>query len=324
MHPNLLNNHNSQIKIQIEEWLAKKADKKKIPTIPVETNLSAKDFQKNYIEKNMPVILRGMIEKWPARKKWDFDYFAKTYSNLHVNINLYDKSRVKDSTMKGLVEQIKIGDPKDPAYLQEWWFQHECPELLKDMIVPPHFAHDQNLKLLGYRNSTLWIGQKGAFTPVHQDTVFANIWTAQIRGRKEWFIFDKDAVIHPNKSGKPDFDKFLKEKKNHAMIGVLEAGDILYVPFKWWHRANTLENAISVNTFHISDEIAQRYIKDVMAIPIAMCLNRDILIKHDPMRYNITISRIKILAKLMGMNAENILGIELGNKEAGKGKIIND
>lgn len=290
----------------LEERILKTA-----PHVPVEENISPEEFEEKYVKANKPVILRGLVDKWPALEKWDFDFFAREHGEVAVNTNLYDAKHIKASNLNDLVKEIKNPTLDYAVYLQEWWFQNSCPDLLKDIIVPKNFAKDQNLKLLGFYNSTLWIGAKGAFTPVHQDTVYANIWTVQIKGKKEWILFDKNAVLKSDKNGNRDFDEFLANKDNHVMYCYLQKGDVLYVPYKWWHRARTLENAISLNTFFITDEIVQRYIRDVFSIPMAVALNKELLQKHDPMRYNICMGRINILSELLGYNKENVLNVKV-------------
>ncbi len=278
--------------------------------VPIETDLDPKDFQTKYVLRNRPVILRGVVDKWSASSKWDFNYFANEYGEIEVNVNLYDLKNTKQSNLKSLVKDIKNSDSNNPVYLQEWWFQTVCPNLLNDIKVPEYFVNDQNLKLFGFYNSTLWIGAKGAFTPIHQDSVFSNVWTAQIRGKKEWILFDKNAVLKSDGNGGGDYDDFLSNQNNGVIHCTLEAGDILYVPYKWWHRAQTLEDAISLNTFYITDEIVKRYISNVFSIPMAVALNRDLLQQHDMMRYNICMTRINILSELLGYDKENILKIK--------------
>lgn len=284
--------------------------RKNFSPVPVEKDITPQEFQKKYVKKNKPVILKGLVDKWPALQKWDFDFFANQHGDVAINANLYDAKNIKKTNIKTLIHEIKQATSGHPVYLQEWWFQNVCHDLLSDIIVPKNFKNDQNLKLLGFYNSTLWIGAKGAYTPVHQDTVFANIWTTQIRGKKEWFLFDKNATLKSGADGNPDYEEFLFNPKNHGMKCYLEQGDVLYVPHKWWHRAETLENAISLNTFYITDEIVKKYIADVMSIPMAISLNRELIQQNDPMRYNICMNRINILSELLGYNKENILKIK--------------
>lgn len=285
---------------------------KKSPHIPVEKNISVDEFKEKYVAKNKPVILRGIIDQWPAIEKWDFDYFANQHGNVEIDVNLYNPANTKKSNIKSLVNDIKTKAHELPIYLQEWWFQTVCPDLVNDVSIPNHFAEDQNFKIFGYHNFTLWIGAKGASTPVHQDMPYVNIWTSQIRGKKEWILFDKNATLLAGDDGKPDYQEFLSNPNNHVSYCILEKGDVLYVPYKWWHRAVTLEDAISLNTFYINDEIVRRYVTNVLSIPLAVALNKDLLQEHDMRRYNICMTRINMLSNLLGLNKDDILNVKSG------------
>lgn len=284
---------------------------KKCPHIPIEKNLSAADFKENYVKKNRPVILRGLLDKQQALKKWDFDFFAEQHGHLEIEANLYDPQNTKKTDLKSLIQEIKtMNSSKFPVYLQEWWFQTVCPELPSDVVIPEHFADDFNHRLMGFHNFTLWIGSKGSSTPLHQDLPFVNIWTSQIRGKKEWVIFDKNAKLFANENGQADYAEFLENSNNGVMHCLLEQGDVLYVPFKWWHRVRTIEDAISLNTFYVTEEILQRYVSNILAIPIAVALNKDLLLEHDLRRYNICMTRINMMSDLLGFDKSDVLRVK--------------
>lgn len=306
---NLMQNY-LQVEQDLKGFLGEKI-RHNSPRISIEKNISPEEFKDKYVLQNKPVILRGVLDKWPAMSKWDFDYFANLCGDAEVNVNLYDVKNTKRSNIKTLVKEMKKATIDAPVYLQEWWFQNICPDLLNDIVVPNYFTDDQNMKLLGFYNSTLWIGTKGAFTPLHQDSVFANIWTTQIRGKKEWILFNKNAVLNALKDGKADYEEFLANPENGVTYCLIEKGDVMYVPHKWWHRARTLEDSVSLNTFYITDEIVKRYLANIFAIPMAVALNKELLQNNDPMRYNICMARLDILSELLGYDKNNILKIRL-------------
>jgi Cupin-like domain len=311
MNENLLHNTNSSLKRDLDKMLRSELGTR-ITFSPIEEIgiISQDDFAEKYVRAQKPVLIKGGASTWPALTRWNFDFFGQTYGDVEVVANLYDVSSKKKMNFRQLASVLSEKQFSLPTYLQEWWFQENCKELLTDITVPNYFADDYNKKLLGFHNNTLWIGQKGAFTPVHQDTTFANVWSAQIMGSKEWILIDKSAVILANSEGKPDYDAFFAESKSMILKTVLEKGDILYIPHKWWHRAETLENAISLNTFYITEDIVQKYIRDVLSIPFSALLNKDLLLQYDPMRYNICMQRSEILIKMLGFDPKNILGID--------------
>ena len=37
-------------------------------------NISKRDFVKNYVKPQKPLVIEKMVDEWPAIQKWDFDY----------------------------------------------------------------------------------------------------------------------------------------------------------------------------------------------------------------------------------------------------------
>ena len=314
MQKNIFTNNNTQLKKELDTIL-KTNDKayisKPLQKVDEERNISVAEFKKCYVDNKRPVVLKGVLNGSSTFEKWGFDFFAQHYGQTEVVSNLYDVHNTAQVSLTALIDTITAGSSSHPVYLQEWWFQSHHPELLDDIEVPDFFADDKNAEVFGYMNHTLWIGQKSSYTPIHQDTVHANVWTAQLRGHKRWTLIDPSAVLHKTASEEPDIENFFERSMPMIYETVLEESDILYMPHKWWHRAETLSNAISLNTFYITPEILQSYIRDVLSIPLAASLNRDLLQDMDPMRYNICLQRADILAKNMGLNAGNILNIDM-------------
>lgn len=315
MRKNLLYNENSSLKRELDQRLREQSLPASQYTPVTEVrDISAAAFKDEFVTPQRPVVIRGGARDWAALSRWDFDFFARSYGDVEVVANLYDVQTKRKSTFRELVAVLQSPTYEQPTYLQEWWFQENCPELLNDMIVPEFFADDLNKTLLGFHNNTLWIGQKGAFTPIHQDTAYTNVWSAQIMGAKEWILIDKHAQILARDDGTPDYEAFFAAAENRLFKTVLDAGDILYMPHKWWHRAETLEHAISLNTFYITPDIVQNYLRDILSIPFAALLNQELLQTYDPMRYNICVRRSEILTKMLGLNAQNILGVDTSGK----------
>ncbi|XP_074103736.1 HSPB1 associated protein 1 isoform X2 [Cotesia typhae] len=145
----------------------------------------------------------------------------------------------------------------DYKYMHEWF--NEKPEILEAV----------DWKLFGFeksgKDSTLWIGSKGAHTNCHQDTYGCNL-IAQLHGRKEWLLFPPDSgaqlkqtripyeestiyskynFFSPTKSDREAFERVNKAAK----YIVLKQGQVLFVPKGWWHYVESLDFSISVNVW---------------------------------------------------------------------------
>ena len=49
-------------------------------------DISPEDFKKNYYDKMKPLVITGLAKKWPAYKKWNWDYFKDIVGNVKVGL----------------------------------------------------------------------------------------------------------------------------------------------------------------------------------------------------------------------------------------------
>ncbi|XP_075685160.1 HSPB1-associated protein 1 isoform X4 [Rhinoderma darwinii] len=114
------------------------------------------------------------------------------------------------------------------------------------------------------RDSTLWVGSRGANTPCHIDSYGCNL-VLQVQGRKKWHlfppedttylyptripyeessIFSKVNVVNPDQQHYPAFSK----ARPHVVT--LDPGQVLVVPRRWWHYVESVDDVtVSVNSW---------------------------------------------------------------------------
>lgn len=111
--------------------------------------------------------------------------------------------------------------------------------------------------------STLWVGSRGANTPCHYDTYGCNL-VAQLSGKKKWVLFPPEdtAKLYPSRLPFEESSVFSSVNVQSADLSrhpdfatatahevLLTPGDVLYVPPRWWHYVECVEDAVSVNTW---------------------------------------------------------------------------
>ena len=106
-------------------------------------------------------------------------------------------------------------------------------------------------------NGYVAFGGEGTFAK-HWDT--HDVFAVQLIGRKRWKVFEPTFPLPlPHQKSKEYKHECPAEP---VFDGILEAGDILYIPRGWWHEAIPLQNeetlhiAVGIHTAHVADYVA--------------------------------------------------------------------
>ncbi|KAL8170857.1 hypothetical protein V2J09_022661 [Rumex salicifolius] len=180
--------------------------------------LSLEGFLREYFLAGSPVIITDSMGHWPASKKW---------SNMN-----YLKRVAGDRTIP--VEVIK--------------------ELRKDILIPDYcYAGGGELRPLN-----AWFGPAGTVTPLHHDP-HHNI-LAQVVGKKYIRLYSASLSeeIYPHtetmlcNSSQVDLDDidgdaFPNFNDLEFIDCILDEGEMLYIPPKWWHYVRSLTPSFSVS-----------------------------------------------------------------------------
>lgn len=149
------------------------------------------------------------------------------------------------------------------------------PELYKDILVPEFCENDSKTIGLGRLYSVMmWLGPRGCVSPLHFDPL-DNIFMEH-KGRKRVLLFpsnggtdipwhyagheDQQSNTSPVDPEVLDWTQTTDASKNirekyplffeyapTRLECVLEPGDLLYIPSKWWHHVRSIDASISVN-----------------------------------------------------------------------------
>jgi hypothetical protein len=75
---------------------------------------------------------------------------------------------------------------------------------------------------------------------------FEQVFIVQTAGSKDYYFRRNTVDPHRPRQTRPDFSVFRQEKSPIAAARLL-AGDWLYIPARWWHVAQCLEDSLSVS-----------------------------------------------------------------------------
>ncbi|CAL9170948.1 lysine-specific demethylase JMJ30-like isoform X1 [Musa acuminata AAA Group] len=224
-------------------------------------SLSLETFICDYFLHDSPVIISGCIDHWPARTKWkDIAYLQRVAGDRTVPVEVgknYVCSEWKQEliTFSQFLERVHSNNcPSNLTYLAQHPLFDQIQELRDDIMIPDYcFAGGGELRSLN-----AWFGPLGTVTPLHQDP-HHNLF-AQVIGRKYIRLYPASASesLYPHTESmlsnssqvdldNIDFTEFPKVENLDFFDCVLEEGEMLYIPPKWWHYVRSLSTSFSVS-----------------------------------------------------------------------------
>lgn len=224
--------------------------------------LTVEDFLCQFFIRGAPVIITSAMISWPALTKWrNLDYLKKVAGNRTVPVEIgehYLASGWKQElmTMVELLERLQT--PQCSPYLRAYLAQHplfdQIPNLREDILIPDYCAASGG----ELQSINAWLGPIGTVTPLHHDPHHNLL--SQVIGRKYVRLYSPhvSSGMYPfgesmlsNSSqvdlDNPDYEKFPLAKNLPFLDCVLEEGEMLYIPPKWWHYVRSLTSSFSVS-----------------------------------------------------------------------------
>ncbi len=218
-----------------------------LQSIPMVKGISKEKFLKEYFIPQIPVVMEELTLDWPAREKWNFEYFREKVGEVIVPI--YDGKPAKGhQSSHGPVMKIRMKDyidilKKGPTDLRMFFFNllKNCPELLHDFKYP-----DLGVRFFK-KLPVLFVGGEGAKVVMHYDMDLANNFHFNFAGEKKVIIYSPSQTKHLYKvpysivsmeqidMEHPDFEHYPALLKAKGYKVTLKHGDALFIPSKWWH-----------------------------------------------------------------------------------------
>lgn len=210
------------------------------------------EFTREFVHRSRPVVFTRGTEGMPARSRWSLDWLEREHGSVFLKskqLSVRDWiSKLRAISAAGGIEYLSIplGD---------------IPGLAADLAIPRY----QRCSLLS--RTELWIGPGGTRTPVHCD--YSENLFCQVVGRKRFQLYPPSAIsVFEPALDFPLYRDYALEYADHerdgrgssleqilasAPIGpefdfVLEPGEVIYLPYRWYHRVSGLELSFSVSS----------------------------------------------------------------------------
>jgi hypothetical protein len=245
------------------------------PSVERRRQLSHREFLREYAKANRPVIITDALGNWPALGKWTPGFFAARSPRKRIKFK--DGSEL---LMKEFIDRVSVSSAANPApYWTNAPLDEHFPDLMGD-IDPRLVYFEPNWGARRYlhkgmqaslqRGATIEIyigGEGGSFPILHWDGLSTHAFLMQIYGRKRYYVWPPEDTPFmyaseetPNVSPirdvqNPDLEKYPLFAKAHLSSFVLEPGEMLFMPSRWWHTAKMLTPSItlSINTVNSSN-----------------------------------------------------------------------
>ncbi|KAJ8922340.1 hypothetical protein NQ315_004283 [Exocentrus adspersus] len=225
---------------------------------------SLEQFHREYFSTQIPVKLKGCMEHWPATNKWlDVNYLLHIAGDRTVPVEIgshyVDENWTqKLMTLKDFIKKHYLDNDSDIGYLAQHNLFDQITELKEDIRIPEYCCLSEDTENDTEPDINAWFGPKGTVSPLHHDP--KNNILAQVYGTKQLLLFSpKDSsYLYPHE-GKllfntaqvdpscPDLVKHPQFVKAKMYKCLLEPGEMLFIPMKWWHHVTALEKSFSVS-----------------------------------------------------------------------------
>jgi hypothetical protein len=234
------------------------------------SDLPYEAFVREYVRERKPVVVRDAVAEWPAMRTWTPEYFKATYPTKRVQVS-YTESMTFAEFIDGVLAST---EDKPGPYMYRLFIHEDMPELLADISPQNRYAFPRRFASPLMRSfwkrpdgylKLLIGGIGGRFPVMHFDGENAHATVTEIYGDKEFIMYapSDSAYLYPNPEipnkslvvdpHHVDRARFPLQEKATQFRTVLEPGDMVFIPCKWWHTARALTPSISLGT-NILDE----------------------------------------------------------------------
>ncbi len=231
------------------------------------TSITDNELFERFVCANRPCLLTDAAARWPALQRWSFDFFAKRFGSMQIQVQGDRNTDAQFEFNKvNLRRQVRLDDfiaycrqnaNDNNQYLtanNNLLRRPEMAGLTEDLgdlpLCDRARAHDM---------AHLWIGPGGTNTPLHHDENM--LWHTQLVGAKRWRLwsplewsrmYNHHAVFSPIDVHAPDLQRYPRFAQATALEVVVRPGEAIYLPPGWWHQVSALEPSISVNQTNFS------------------------------------------------------------------------
>ncbi|WWC93230.1 hypothetical protein V866_000063 [Kwoniella sp. B9012] len=253
--------------------------------IPTYVELSYDDILNHHLIPNKPFIFSPIAtSKWSASARFRAPIAFKAVSQPNLSAlrpyahhivpvanTLQQQFSEFERTERPLGEVLHLWEKGEGKglYVKDWHLMaeiesegrgvnevYEVPDCLRDDWLNPSYTPDSRhptRETVGTSASTsdfrfTYLGPPLTYTPLHRDVYGSYSWSANVVGRKVWWLFPPDRLDGvKDQHGELVFDVRDLEDEGRAIKILQQEGEIIFVPSGWHHQVVNLDFCISIN-----------------------------------------------------------------------------
>ncbi|MEL7444888.1 MAG: cupin-like domain-containing protein [Pseudomonadota bacterium] len=243
--------------------------------IPTVNAIKPERFFREYYFANRPVKLTGLVDHWPALKKWSLDYFEQKLGDATVEVQV-NRSQAKSyesekdphrrhAMLKDVLALLRRDEPSNDYYITAY------NDTTNKQTLAPLWEDLGDLSILqpsGGNDGFFWLGPAGTLTPFHHD--LTNNLLVQIEGRKlvqmvpSWEVARMRNSQHCFSDREPiDFSRDDPDLPPR-LVCTIGKGEAIFLPIGWWHHVTALDRSISMSftNFDADNDFLEGYPND--------------------------------------------------------------
>ncbi|KAI8643233.1 hypothetical protein BD408DRAFT_475466 [Parasitella parasitica] len=216
------------------------------------------------------IISKGVIDHWQAfgQHPWSsMNYLKSIAADRVVPVEIgsqYTDANWSQKMMRfsDFINQHILRQDGAPAYLAQHDVFYQIPQLEKDIVVPDYCYIEPKLSELYTARpddviKNAWFGPKGTVSPLHQDPyhnllcqVVGSKYLRLISPVQSDLVYAREGLMTNTSQvdiADIDFNRFPRFTDVDYVDCILQEGQVLYIPPKWWHYVKSLETSFSVS-----------------------------------------------------------------------------
>ncbi|HTV91513.1 MAG TPA: Stf0 family sulfotransferase [Verrucomicrobiae bacterium] len=246
--------------------------------VPHVQALAPQEFFDSYYAQNRPVVIDGLMARWPAPGRWTPAYLKSVLGEEQVEImagrdadpdyEINANAHRRMMPFAKLVDAVFDGPDGNDRYLvaNNGFFRRDrARALLRDVEPLPEYLDPAALE----EQCHLWFGPGGTVTPLHHDK--CNLLVAQVLGSKhfkliapeQWpHLYNEVGVFSRVDPEHPDFERWPEFRHARILDVVLQPGQTLFLPVGWFHHVRALAPSMMLSFSNFRVPNAYRWPSD--------------------------------------------------------------